>query len=70
MERTLTDSLEHARSEIQFAIAEETATEQPQAETKAPKYIGAVAGKYQWDDRPGGNADREVQHDTISKYCW
>ena len=71
VERTLTDSLEHVRSEIQIAIAEETAIEQPQAtETKAPEYIGAVVGKYQWDDRSGGDADRDVQHDTISRYCW
>ena len=29
-------------------------------ETKAPEYIGEVAGKYQWDDRPGGDADKDV----------
>ena len=29
----------------------------PRTETKAPEYIGALAGKYQWDDRPGGDAD-------------
>ena len=52
-------------------FAEETAIEKPKAtETKAPEYIGAVAGKYQWDDRPGGDADRDVQHDTIRRYCW
>ena len=27
-------------------------------ETKAPEYFGAVACKYQWDDRPGGDADK------------
>ena len=39
-------------------------------ETKAPEYIGAVAGKYQWDDRPGGDADKDVQGEAITKYCW
>ena len=39
-------------------------------ETKAPEYIGAVAGKYQWDDRPGKDADKDVQDEAITKYCW
>ena len=39
-------------------------------ETKAPEHIGAVAGKYQWDDRPGGDADKDVQGEAITKYCW
>ena len=39
-------------------------------ETTAPEYIGAVAGKYQWDDRPGGDADKDVQGEAIAKYCW
>ena len=38
--------------------------------TKALEYIGAVAGKYQWDDRPGGDADKDVQGEAITKYCW
>ena len=37
-------------------------------ETKAPEYIGA--GKYHWDDRPGGDADKVVQGEAITKYCW
>ena len=40
-------------------------------ETKAPGYIGAVAGKYQRDDRPGGDADKDVQGEgknTVSIY--
>ena len=28
------------------------------------------AGKYQWDDRPGGDADKDVQGEAITKYCW
>ena len=39
-------------------------------ETKAPEHIGAVAGKHQWDDRPGGDADKDVQGEAITKYCW
>ena len=40
-------------------------------ETKAPEYSGAVAGKYQWDARPGGDADKDVQgeaHQILSKH--
>ena len=37
-------------------------------ETKAPEYIGAVAGKYQWDDRPGGDADKDVRGEASTKY--
>ena len=36
----------------------------------APEYIGAVAGKYQWDDQPGGDADKDVQGEAITKYFW
>ena len=38
-------------------------------ETKAPEYIGAVAGKYQWMTE-GGDADKDVQGEAITKYCW
>ena len=39
-------------------------------ETKAPEYFGAVADKYQWDDRPGGDADKDVQGEVITENCW
>ena len=39
-------------------------------ETKAPQYIGAVAGKYQWDDRPGGDADKDEKGEAIAECCW
>ena len=29
-----------------------------------------MAGKYQWDDRLGGDADKDVQGEVITKYCW
>ena len=29
-----------------------------------------MAGKYQWDNRPGGDADKDVQGEAITKYCW
>ena len=29
-----------------------------------------MAGKYQWADRPGGDADKDVQGEAIAKYCW
>ena len=29
-----------------------------------------MASKYQWDDRPGGNADKDVQGEAVTKYCW
>ena len=38
--------------------------------TKAPEYIGAVAGKYQWNNRPGGDADKDVHCKAVTKYCW
>ena len=31
-------------------------------ETKAPQH--------RWDDRPGGDADKDVQGEAITKYCW
>ena len=39
-------------------------------ETKAPKYIGAAASKYPWNVRPGGDADKDVQGEAITKNCW
>ena len=38
--------------------------------TKAPEYSGAVDSKYQWDHRPGGASDKDVQGEAITKYCW
>ena len=29
-----------------------------------------MAGKYQWDDRTGGDTDKDVQGEVITKYCW
>ena len=29
-----------------------------------------AAGEYQWDDRSGGDADKDVQGEAISKYSW
>ena len=29
-----------------------------------------AAGKYQWDDRSGGDADKDVKGEAISKYSW
>ena len=29
-----------------------------------------MAGKYPWDDRPGGDADQDVQGEAITKCCW
>ena len=29
-----------------------------------------MAGKYQCDDRPSGDADKDVQGETITKHCW
>ena len=39
-------------------------------ETFATAYIGAVAGKYQCDDRPSGDADKNVQGEAMTNYCW
>ena len=47
------------------------AIEEPKAtETKAPEFIGAAAGMYQWEDRSGGDADKDVQGEDISKDSW
>ena len=36
--------------------------------TNAPEYIGAAAGKYQWDDRTGCDADSDVQGEAFKTY--
>ena len=63
--------------QIQYTdkVADESVAVQRQVsprttETKTPEYVGAVAGKYQWDDRPGGDADKDVQGEAITKYSW
>ena len=55
---------------LTFQLDEKTVEELKATGTKAPEYIGAAAGKYQWDDRSGGDADKEVQGEAISKYSW
>ena len=52
------------------SVAVQRQVSQRTTETNAPEYIEAVAGKYQWDDRPGGDADKDVQGEAITKYCW
>ena len=32
--------------------------------------VHEVAGKYWWDDRSGGDADKNVQGEDVSKYSW
>ena len=49
--RTTLDKVAHKSVAAQRQVSPRT------TETKAPEYIGALAGKYQWDDRPGGDAD-------------
>ena len=39
-------------------------------ETKAPEFIGAAASMHQWEDRSGGDADKDVQGEAISKDSW
>ena len=54
------------------AVEETTAEKATATEngTKAPKDIEAAAGKYQWDDRTGSDADQEVQSDAFNNYVW
>ena len=55
---------------LTYQLDQKTVEELKATETKAPECIGAAAGKYQWDDRSGGNADKDVQGEAISKYSW
>ena len=54
---------------LTYQLDQKTVEELKATETKAPEYIGAAAGKYQWDDRSGGDADK-VRGEAISKYSW
>ena len=54
----------------QIQYTDKVADKSRTTETKAPEYIGAVAGKYQWDDRPGGDADKDVQGEAITECCY
>eukprot|EP00448_Togula_jolla_P017231 CAMPEP_0170591918 /NCGR_PEP_ID=MMETSP0224-20130122/12659_1 /TAXON_ID=285029 /ORGANISM="Togula jolla, Strain CCCM 725" /LENGTH=250 /DNA_ID=CAMNT_0010915813 /DNA_START=86 /DNA_END=838 /DNA_ORIENTATION=+ len=45
--------------------------EKPKAPTGPPVWEGAAAGKYQWDDsRTGGDADKDIGGEAITKYSW
>ena len=65
---------EHVTAEntdkLTYQLDQKTVEELKATETKAPEYIGAAAGKYQCDDRSGGDADKDVQGKAISKYIW
>ena len=62
-------TITYALSRAVTKITEESAVEEPKAtETETPEYIGAAAGKYQWGGQSGGDADKDVQGEAISKY--
>ena len=65
---------EHVTTEntdkLTYQLDQKTVEELEATETKAPEYIGAAAGKHQRDDRSGGDADKDVQGEAISKYSW
>ena len=65
-ERETTDD----KVKLTYLLDQKTIEELKATETKAPEYIGAAAGKYQWDDRSGGDADKDVQGEAMSKYSW
>ena len=44
------------------SVAVQRHVSQRAIETKAPEH--------QWDDRSGGDADKDVQGEAITKYCW
>ena len=47
-------------------LDQNTVEELKATETKAPEYIGAAAGKYHWDDRSSGDADKHVGIDLYT----
>ena len=65
---------EHVTTEntdkLTYQLDQKTVQELKATETKAPEYIGAAAGKYQWDDRSGRDDDKDVKGEAISKYNW
>ena len=78
LQRVWTNTTEHIEMpQIQYTdkVADKSVAVQRQVspittETKAPEHVRAVAGKYQWDDRPGGDAEKDVRGEAITKYCW
>ena len=65
---------EHVTTEntdkLTYQLDQKTVEELKAIETKAPEYIGAAAGKYQWNGRSGGDADKDVQGEANKKYSW
>ena len=58
-------------ADVTQVLPKKTAIEKSKAtDTKIPEYTGAVAGKYQWNDRSGGDAVEDLQGEAITKYCW
>ena len=56
---------EQAAVEEKMVAVEETAAEKVTATEMTP-----AAGKYQWDGRTEGDADKDVQGEAINKYSW
>ena len=36
----------------------------------SPRTTETKASEHQWDDRSGGDADKDVQGEAITTYCW
>ena len=53
---------QHTDKVADESVAVQRQVSQRTTETKAPEL--------QWDDQPGGDADKDVQGEAITKYCW
>ena len=55
--------------QIQYTdkVADESDAVQRQV---SPRTTETKAPEHQWDDRSGGDADKDVQGEAITKYCW
>ena len=53
---------------LTYQLDQKTVKELEATETKAPEYMGAAAGMYQWGGRSGGDADKDVQGEAMSNY--
>ena len=36
----------------------------------SPRTTETKAPEHQWNDRSGGDADKDVQGEAMTKYCW
>ena len=67
MDKQMNQHIEILQIQYTDTVADKSVAVQRQV---SPRTTETKAPEHQWDDRSGGDADKDVQGEAITKYCW